>query len=170
MNEITFTSKEFITPGSCLNCHFHFINLEPVPGEPATGCILSGEFLPDDWDTEDKLWDKCPVIQCIEKNNSILDKFKNLVRRLRYTAKTLDILLSEPASISTEKEHDLMRFSIKRKDGTVEVLLLPHKDGSGYSFVNLTKRHICSCKFATVEDAIKDMKSRDNVLSYQVET
>lgn len=54
--EITFLSKETITPGNCLTCYLHFINMNPNPGEPATGCELSGEFLPDDWDTEKVLW------------------------------------------------------------------------------------------------------------------
>ena len=29
-----------------------------------------------------------------------------------------------------------------------------------YSFVNLTKLHICPCRFASIEDAIKDMKEK----------
>ena len=29
-----------------------------------------------------------------------------------------------------------------------------------YSFVNLTKRHICPCRFTSIEDAIKDMKEK----------
>lgn len=62
-----------------------------------------------------------------------------------------------------------MKFSVKRTDGMIEVLLLPHKDGSGYSFVNLTKGHICPCRFATIEDAIKDMNLKPNVLHYQIE-
>lgn len=41
-------------------------------------------------------------------------------------------------------------------------------DGT-YSFVNLTKGHICTCKFHTVEEAVKDMqtkKENDEVVDY----
>lgn len=105
--EITFLSKEAITPGNCLSCYLHFINMNPNPGEPATGCELSGEFLPDDWDTEKVLWDRCPVIQCVEQTNTKLDKFGKLVRDIRITrslllydmAKTLDISSAELSTI-----------------------------------------------------------------------
>ena len=62
-----------------------------------------------------------------------------------------------------------MKIFVKRTDGIIEVLLLPHKDGSGYSYVNLTKGHICPCKFKTVKDAIKDMDVKPNVLAYKLE-
>ena len=57
-----------------------------------------------------------------------------------------------------------MRFIVERSIDITEVLLLPHKDGSGYSYVNLTKGHICECKFRTIKDAIKDMESREEVV------
>ena len=56
---------------------------------------------------------------------------------------------------------------VNRIDGLVEVLLLPHKDGSGWSFVNLTKGHICTCKFDSIESAICDLKSQPNVINYK---
>ena len=34
------------------------------------------------------------------------------------------------------------------------------EDCTGCSFVNLTKEHICSCKFKTIEEAIQDMNDR----------
>jgi hypothetical protein len=60
-----------------------------------------------------------------------------------------------------------MRFIIERIDDIVEVLLLPHKDGSGYTYVNLTKGHICPCKFSSIEDAINDMENNPKVKSYK---
>lgn len=63
----------------------------------------------------------------------------------------------------------ILRLSVKRTDGIIKVLVLPHKDGSGYSFVNLTKGHICPCKFKTIEDAIMDMSLKPNVLEYHLE-
>jgi hypothetical protein len=35
-----------------------------------------------------------------------------------------------------------------------------NKSDNTYSFVNLTKGHICSCRFDSVEDAVKDMDEK----------
>lgn len=114
--EITFLSKEAITPGNCLTCYLHFINMNPNPGEPATGCELSGEFLPDDWDTEKVLWDRCPVLYSDEGGHrGMLDKFGKLVRDIRITrslllydmAKTLDISPAELSAIESGKSRFL---------------------------------------------------------------
>ena len=60
-----------------------------------------------------------------------------------------------------------MKIIIKNKDNTItEVLLLPHKDGSGYTYVNLTKGYICPCKFSSIEDALKDMDNNPNIIKY----
>lgn len=64
----------------------------------------------------------------------------------------------------------MLLFAVKRPTDTVTVTILPHKKDGTYSFVNLTKRHICSCKFNTVKDAIADMdklKKEGKVLSYK---
>jgi len=53
-----------------------------------------------------------------------------------------------------------MRYRVERQNDTVEVLLLPNKDGSGYQYINLTKGHICPCKFKSVSDALSDMEVR----------
>lgn len=61
-------------------------------------------------------------------------------------------------------------YLVKRPKDTVEVLILPNKDGSGFQYVNLTKGHICPCKFNSVDDALKDMDKKLNdgtVKSYQ---
>ena len=39
----------------------------------------------------------------------------------------------------------MLRFLVAKPNETVEVLLLPHKNTNKYSFVNITKGHICSC-------------------------
>ena len=51
-----------------------------------------------------------------------------------------------------------MKLLLNRQEDIIEVLLLPHKDGSGYSFVNVTKGHICPCVFKTIEDVMKDLQ------------
>ena len=35
-----------------------------------------------------------------------------------------------------------------------------NKSDHTYSFVNLTKGHICTCRFVSIEDAIKDMEEK----------
>ena len=61
----------------------------------------------------------------------------------------------------------MKRFYVERIDGDdVEVILLPHKDNSGYSYVNLTKGHICPCKFDTEQAAIDDMMANNKVTGF----
>ena len=63
----------------------------------------------------------------------------------------------------------MKRYIVKRPKDTVEVLILPNKDGSGYQYVNLTKGHICPCKFKTAFEAQFDMNKKMNegtVLTY----
>lgn len=62
-----------------------------------------------------------------------------------------------------------MIFKVIRPKDTVYVALYRHKDTNEYSFVNLTKGHICPCKFSSIEEAIADMekqKKHGSVLSY----
>ena len=64
-----------------------------------------------------------------------------------------------------------MILRVVRPKDTVIVAIMPYKDTKLYSFVNLTKFHICSCKFKTVEDAINDLEERikdGRVLSYEI--
>ena len=64
----------------------------------------------------------------------------------------------------------MKRYIVKRPKDTVEVLILPNKDGSGYQYVNLTKEHICPCKFKTELEALRDMDkkvSEGKVLCYE---
>lgn len=34
---------------------------------------------------------------------------------------------------------------------------MKNKSDGTYSFINLTKEHICPCKFNSIDDALKDM-------------
>ena len=64
----------------------------------------------------------------------------------------------------------MKRFLVKRPKDTVEVLILPNKDGSGYQYINLTKGHICPCKFENEFNAIWDMQKKiddGSVVEYQ---
>lgn len=54
-----------------------------------------------------------------------------------------------------------LRFIVKKPDGEESVVVIfKNKSDGTYSFVNLTKEHICSCKFKTIEEAIQDMNDR----------
>ena len=48
----------------------------------------------------------------------------------------------------------MKRIKVTRVDGVVDILLLKHKTYNGYSFVNLTKGHICPCVFKSEEEAL----------------
>ena len=51
-------------------------------------------------------------------------------------------------------------YLVMREKDNVVVSIMLNKSDHTYSFVNLTKGHICTCKFATFEDAIKDMEEK----------
>ena len=57
---------------------------------------------------------------------------------------------------------------IREKDSVLVSIMRNKLDGT-YSFVNLTKGHICTCKFNIVEEAAEDMqgkKENGEVLDY----
>ena len=47
-----------------------------------------------------------------------------------------------------------------REKNNVLVSIMLNKSDHTYSFVNLTKGHICTCKFDSIEGAINDMKKK----------
>lgn len=51
-------------------------------------------------------------------------------------------------------------YLVQRKDGNVIVSIMRNKSDNTYSFVNLTKNHICPCRFDSIEDAVKDMDEK----------
>ena len=53
-------------------------------------------------------------------------------------------------------------YLVTREKDSVIVSIMFNKLDHTYSFVNLTKEHICPCRFASIEDAIKDMKEKKN--------
>lgn len=54
----------------------------------------------------------------------------------------------------------MIQFKVYKENETLDVLLLRHKGTDKYSFVNLTRGHICSCVFNSVDDALKDIEDR----------
>jgi hypothetical protein len=51
-------------------------------------------------------------------------------------------------------------YLVTREKDNVVVSIMLNKSDHTYSFVNLTKGHICNCKFHTVEEAVKDMQTK----------
>lgn len=51
-------------------------------------------------------------------------------------------------------------YLVQRKSGNVMVSIMRNKSDNTYSFVNLTKGHICPCIFNSIEDAVKDMDEK----------
>lgn len=51
-------------------------------------------------------------------------------------------------------------YFVKRKSGNVMVSIMRNKSDNTCSFVNLTKNHICPCRFNSIEDAVKDMDEK----------
>lgn len=52
----------------------------------------------------------------------------------------------------------MRKWLIRKQDDDVVVAILKNKADDTYSFVNLTKEHICPCRFKSMEDAIADME------------
>lgn len=57
------------------------------------------------------------------------------------------------------KDEGNIYLVIREKDNVVVSIMMNKLDHT-YSFVNLTKGHICTCKFDSIEDAIKDMEEK----------
>lgn len=60
-----------------------------------------------------------------------------------------------------------MKLEITRTDGIIEVMLLRNKNDNTYSYINLTKGHICPCRFNTIDEALDDLKTYPKVISYE---
>lgn len=51
-------------------------------------------------------------------------------------------------------------YKITRITDIVYVTILKNKIDNTYSFVNLSKEHICTCKFKSENDALKDLRQQ----------
>ncbi|MDY5680250.1 MAG: hypothetical protein SPF35_01810 [Prevotella sp.] len=48
------------------------------------------------------------------------------------------------------------------------VLLCQDRVTEKWCFVNLSTEHVCACRFDTIDDAMADMKKREDVVSFSV--
>ena len=65
----------------------------------------------------------------------------------------------------------MIKIEVTRIDGIFEVLLLRHKGTDCFSFVNMTKAHICPCVFKSESEALEDLeryKLIGKIKSYKV--
>lgn len=51
----------------------------------------------------------------------------------------------------------IKKIKVIRVKDIVEVWIMKNKSDGTYSFVNITKGHICPCRFSSVEEAINDL-------------
>lgn len=61
----------------------------------------------------------------------------------------------------------IVKLRIYRTSDIVEVMIIPHKGTDQYSYINLTKGHICPCKFNSIEEAISDLSNYKEIISYE---
>ena len=51
----------------------------------------------------------------------------------------------------------MIKFLATRPKDKVIVFIMKNKLEGSYSYVNITKGHICPCKFSSIESTIEDM-------------
>lgn len=60
-------------------------------------------------------------------------------------------------------------YYVQRPNDWVLVTIMKNKNDNTYSYINLTKKHICPCRFKSIEDALDDMNKKiktGEVISY----
>lgn len=62
-------------------------------------------------------------------------------------------------------------YSVTRKDGSTVLTSIFFDEGTNsFRFVNLTRKHICPCKFISLEEALMDLelkKKEGSVIHYE---
>ena len=64
-----------------------------------------------------------------------------------------------------------MNIIVERPGSTVEVAIMLDKSTGKYAFVNLTKRHVCRCRFNSILEAVADLereRQRGHVISWKL--
>lgn len=58
----------------------------------------------------------------------------------------------------------IKKYKVIREDGTFLIYLMRHKGTETYSFINMTKGHICPCVFNSIKEAEEDFKNYKNII------
>ncbi len=53
----------------------------------------------------------------------------------------------------------MIKIYVNRPKGDVEVAIMFDRNTEKYCFVNLTKGHVCKCRFNSYEEAIQDLEN-----------
>lgn len=53
----------------------------------------------------------------------------------------------------------MIKIYVNRPKGDVEVVIMFDRNSEKYCFVNLTKGHVCKCRFNSYEEAIQDLEN-----------
>lgn len=53
----------------------------------------------------------------------------------------------------------MIKIYINKPKGDVEVAIMFDRNTEKYCFVNLTKGHVCKCRFNSYEEAIQDLEN-----------
>lgn len=53
----------------------------------------------------------------------------------------------------------MIKIYVNRSKGDVEVAIMFDRNSEKYCFVNLTKGHVCKCRFNSYEEAIQDLEN-----------
>lgn len=54
----------------------------------------------------------------------------------------------------------MKKWIVERPHDSVVVTIMKNKSDNTYSYVNLTKEHICPCRFRNMEEALEDMDAK----------
>ena len=57
---------------------------------------------------------------------------------------------------------------IRRNRPDCIMMLCQDRNTEKWCFVNLTTEHVCACRFDTIDDALADMRKREDVESFSV--
>lgn len=112
------------------------------------------------------------IIEHLEAGNAALrgqlDKVKKQAwlwkKRFKSEERANEISTEELLNVTAERDALTSRYGgiihVVREHDECDVMLLLHKDSPEWSFVNLTKKHICPCRFTSREEAIKDLRQK----------
>ena len=100
-------------------------------------------------------------IESIDYRHCVLQNTEEKIKQVWANGSWLKINYTILLENKKETQKGALRFIVKKPDGEESVVVIFRNKSDGtYSFVNLTKEHICSCKFKTIDEAIQDMNDR----------